>query len=138
MVRTLDCLSQTVLTDVNYNIQSAPKIIIQIAITGAQIFGRALLAAGRQAVKSMSYLFLSKWLSYNSIALLSRPDAQHRPQAIAGDAAGVGNATSSSATDQLTRAHKMTLDEARLILNMKREDSLAAALKVSFEETPVS
>ena len=34
--------------------QSAPKIIIQILITGTQIFGKALLEAGRQAAKSTS------------------------------------------------------------------------------------
>lgn len=32
--------------------QSAPRAIIQILITGTQIFGKALYAAGTQAVKS--------------------------------------------------------------------------------------
>ena len=59
-------------------------------------------------------------------------DAQHRPQGgAAGDAAGVGNATSGSITDRLTREHRMTADEARLILNVKREDGLETILKVS-------
>lgn len=48
-----------------------------------------------------------------------------------GDAAGVGNATSGSLTDRLTREHRMTADEARLILNAKREDGLENILRVS-------
>jgi len=35
-----------------YAYQSAPKIIIQILVTGAQIFGKALFEAGKQAAKS--------------------------------------------------------------------------------------
>lgn len=35
-------------------LQSAPKILIQIVITGTQIFGKALLEAARQAAKSMA------------------------------------------------------------------------------------
>ncbi|KAH7925960.1 protein transporter [Leucogyrophana mollusca] len=87
---------------------SAPKIIVQILVTGAQIFGKALFEAGRQAVKN----------------------AKHSPQgAIASDAAGVRNATSGSATDKLTREHRMTLDEAHLILNVKRGEALENVLK---------
>ncbi|KAI0266708.1 Pam16-domain-containing protein [Gloeopeniophorella convolvens] len=87
---------------------SAPKIIIQILITGTQIFGKALLEAGRQAAKN----------------------AKHRPQgATGGDIAGVGNATTGSLTDKLTREHRMTIDEAHLILNTKREDALERVLQ---------
>lgn len=58
-------------------------------------------------------------------------DAQHRPQGGAlGDAAGVSNATSGSLTDRLTREHKMTLDEARLILNVKKTDPMENVLRV--------
>ena len=58
-------------------------------------------------------------------------DAQHRPQgAMLGDAAGVGNATSGSITDRLTREHRMTLDEARLILNAKRDEAMEHVLRV--------
>ena len=46
------------------------------------------------------------------------------------DVAGVGNATSASPTDQLTRQHRMTLDEAQLILNVKRGDPMEQVLKV--------
>jgi import inner membrane translocase subunit TIM16 len=48
------------------------------------------------------------------------------------DAAGVGHATSSSPTDQLTRQHRMTLDEAQLILNIKRGAEIQQILKVSY------
>ncbi|KAI0072666.1 protein transporter [Panus rudis PR-1116 ss-1] len=80
---------------------SAPKIIVQIALTGGKILGKALFAAGRQAIQNAKY----------------RPDA-----AAGGDVAGLRNATSGSITDKLTREHRMTLDEARLILNVKKED----------------
>ncbi|KAH7888851.1 hypothetical protein F5I97DRAFT_1803364, partial [Phlebopus sp. FC_14] len=87
---------------------SAPKIIIQILVTGAQIFGKALFEAGKQAVKN----------------------AKHNPQgALGSDVAGVRNATSGSLADKLTREHRMTLDEAHLILNVKRGEGLENVLK---------
>ncbi|OJT02379.1 Mitochondrial import inner membrane translocase subunit tim16 [Trametes pubescens] len=82
---------------------SSPKVIVQIAIAGARIFGRAFAAAGRQAIQNAKY----------------RP-----PGAGGADVAGVGNATSGSLTDRLTREHRMTADEARLILNVKKEDTV--------------
>lgn len=51
----------------------------------------------------------------------------------AGAAGMAGNAsTGNSITDSLTRAHRMTLDEARLILNLKNatEAEKEALLKV--------
>ncbi|ETW80486.1 mitochondrial import inner membrane translocase, partial [Heterobasidion irregulare TC 32-1] len=87
---------------------SAPKIIIQILITGTQIFGKALFEAGKQAVKN----------------------AKHRPDgSIGGDVAGVGNAKSGSLTDRLTRDHRMTLDEAHLILNVKRTEAMEQIMR---------
>lgn len=84
---------------------SAPKILINIVLTGSRIFGKALYEAGKQAVKN----------------------AKTRPQgAIGADVAGVGNATSGSITDKLTREHRMTLDEAHLILNVKRGETMEA------------
>ncbi|KAI0699573.1 hypothetical protein BC835DRAFT_539843 [Cytidiella melzeri] len=81
---------------------SSPRAIIQIAIAGAQIFGKAFMAAGRQAAQN----------------------AKHRPEAgMGGDVSGIRTATSGSLTDRLTREHRMTLDEARLILNVKKEDA---------------
>lgn len=46
------------------------------------------------------------------------------------DASGVGHANSGSPTDQLTRHHRMTLDEAQLILNVKKGDEIEKILKV--------
>ncbi|KNZ80481.1 Mitochondrial import inner membrane translocase subunit tim-16, partial [Termitomyces sp. J132] len=87
---------------------SSPKVLVQILITGTRILGKAFYEAGRQAVKN----------------------AKHQPQGVTGgDAAGVGAAMSSSPTDQLTRQYRMTLDEANLILNVKREESLEQILK---------
>ncbi|KAG2043416.1 hypothetical protein BDR03DRAFT_417580 [Suillus americanus] len=87
---------------------SAPKIAVQILATGAQIFAKALFEAGKQAAKN----------------------AKHTPQgAIGSDIAGVRNATSGSLTDKLTREHRMTLDEAHLILNLKQGGSLENMLK---------
>ena len=58
-------------------------------------------------------------------------DARASPQGMLGsDVAGLKDATSSSITDQLTRQHRMTLDEAHLILNVKRGDSLEVVQKV--------
>ncbi|KAG9103039.1 hypothetical protein FRC06_000366 [Ceratobasidium sp. 370] len=57
-------------------------------------------------------------------------DARHRPPgAVEGEAAGLGNATSGSATDRATREHKMTVDEAQLILNVKPDASLEEIVK---------
>lgn len=58
-------------------------------------------------------------------------DAKTSPQGVLGnDVAGVGHANSGSATDQLTRQHRMTLDEAQLILNVKRETPMEQIMKV--------
>jgi len=77
-------------------------------ITGAQILGKAFFEAGKQAVRNAK---------------------QAPPGAITSDVAGVRNATSGSWTDKLTREHRMTLDEAHLILNTKREETLESVLK---------
>ncbi|KAH9485352.1 Mitochondrial import inner membrane translocase subunit tim16 [Psilocybe cubensis] len=87
---------------------ASPKAIIQIFITGTRILGKAFWEAGRQAAKN----------------------ARSSPAAAMGnDSAGVGHATSGSPTDQLTRQHRMTLDEAQLILNVKRGDDMKQILK---------
>ncbi|OBZ70657.1 Mitochondrial import inner membrane translocase subunit tim16 [Grifola frondosa] len=83
---------------------SSPRVIVQIAIEGAKILGKAFAAAGRQAAQSGCKVSTSRRAG--------------------GDIAGVGNATSGSATDRLTRELRMTVDEARLILNTKKEDPM--------------
>ena len=58
-------------------------------------------------------------------------DAKHRPHgAIGSEVEGVGNATTGSVTDKLTREHRMTLDEAHLILNTKRGEAVERILQV--------
>jgi hypothetical protein len=105
--------------------QSSPKAIVQIFITGTRILGKAFWEASKQAVKS-TWTSLPRVIIY--LVLL---DAKSSPQAALGnDAAGVGTATSGSATDNLTRLHRLTLDEAHLILNVKRGDSMEAITKV--------
>ncbi|KAJ7209500.1 hypothetical protein GGX14DRAFT_451705 [Mycena pura] len=87
---------------------SSPRVIIQILITSTRILGKAFLEAGRQAVKN----------------------AKQSPQgALGGDVAGVGNANSASRTDQLTRQHRMTLDEAHLILNVRQGEKTEKILE---------
>jgi import inner membrane translocase subunit TIM16 len=58
-------------------------------------------------------------------------DAKNRPEALGTDVVGVGKATSGSLTDKLTREHRLTLDEAHMILNTKKEDPLEQILSVS-------
>ena len=53
-------------------------------------------------------------------------DAKATPGGVAEEAAGVRNA----AGDSLTQTHRMTIDEAHLILNIKRGEPLTNALKV--------
>ena len=64
---------------------------------------------------------------------ISCVDAKHRPEGLGSDVVGMGKATSGSLTDKLTREHRLTLDEAHLILNAKKEDSLEQILAVSAE-----
>lgn len=60
-------------------------------------------------------------------------DAKSRPEALGSDVMGVGKATSGSITDKLTRDHRLTLDEAHMILNTKKEDPLEQIRAVSAE-----
>jgi mitochondrial import inner membrane translocase subunit TIM16 len=111
-------------------LKASPKILIQILITGTQILGKAFLEAGRQAVKSIPLHCVVATRADLDVSL--NLDAKHSPQGLLGnDVAGVGNATSGSVTDKLTRAHRMTLDEARMVLNVKRGEEIETVLKVS-------
>nr|GAT57617.1 mitochondrial import inner membrane translocase subunit tim16 [Mycena chlorophos] len=80
---------------------SLPMRVIQICIATTRIVGKAFAEAGKQAAKN----------------------AKYSPQALSSDVGGISNATSASRTDQLTRQHRMTLDEAQLILNVKNGDT---------------
>lgn len=77
-----------------------------------------------------TFTFDDSWCSHISFCQIA--DAKHTPQgAIGSDIAGVRNATSGSLTDKLTREHRMTLDEAHLILNLKQGETLENVLKVN-------
>lgn len=90
--------------------------------------GKALLEAGRQAAKSEPFsLFTLRGFVHR---FFSPPDARHRPEGLSSDAAGVSHALSGSSTDKLTREHRMTFDEAHLILNSKKEESIEQIIKV--------
>lgn len=93
--------------------------------------GKAFFEAGRQAVKSEH---LSRFELHSLI--IPAPDAKNSPAAAMGvEAAGVGHANSGSPTDQLTRHHRMTLDEAQLILNVKKDDEIEKILKVDINSS---
>jgi import inner membrane translocase subunit TIM16 len=96
---------------------------VQLVIIGGRIFGKALLEAGRQAVKSGQFCRAVRLCAF--IGDRSRfADAKHRPAIASSDAVGVNNATSQSLTDRLTREHRMTLDEARMVLNVRPQDNM--------------
>lgn len=63
-------------------------------------------------------------------SLITLLDAKHTPAGSSSDVAGVSNATSGSITDKLTREHRMTIDEAYLILNLKRGEPMEQIVKV--------
>ncbi|WFD32923.1 mitochondrial import inner membrane translocase subunit TIM16 [Malassezia sp. CBS 17886] len=86
---------------------SLPRILAQIAFSGSRILGRAFVEAGRQAARNVR---------------AGQVDAG------AGGAAGRGT-DAGSVADMLSRAHRMTLDEAKMILNVKEDVSLAAGKK---------
>lgn len=81
--------------------QSLPQLLARVLIQGTQIVGKAFLEAGRQAGRNFR----------------ATPEA-----AAGGAAAGSG---SDAKGDQLTRTHRMTLEEARMILNIKAQEGEA-------------
>jgi hypothetical protein len=98
-------------------------------IIGGRIFGKALLEAGRQAVKSGQFR-RAAWLHTHDSDHSRFADAKHRPAVASSDAVGVHNATSQSLTDRLTREHRMTLDEARMILNVRPQGDIDMIFQV--------
>lgn len=68
--------------------------------------------------------------------LILHVDAKASPAgAMGNDASGVGHANTGSPTDQLTRSHRMTVDEASLILNAKKGDTMEQILKVRLTDS---
>lgn len=81
---------------------SLPKILAQVFFVGSQIVGKAFMEAGRQAVRNIR----------------ATPEA-----AAAGGAATGPGSKAGGVSGELTRAHRMTTDEAMLILNFKQENA---------------
>ncbi|KAJ9108313.1 hypothetical protein QFC20_003474 [Naganishia adeliensis] len=86
---------------------SLPKVAAKIVFTGTKILGRAFAEAGRQAVRNAKY----------------RPEGADNTDP-AGAAGGAGNST-----QKLTSDMRMTMDEACLILNVKKDTPLEAVTK---------
>lgn len=123
--------------------QSAPKLIAQVVFMGSQILGRAFIQAWRQAARSM-YLFICT-LHFLSLSLPPTPSSSSPTPSIekkvktnnifclffliliflifidaqASAPTGVEQGSRGSA-DVLSRTYNMTLDEAALILNLKK------------------
>ncbi|KAI9633833.1 uncharacterized protein MKK02DRAFT_38496 [Dioszegia hungarica] len=78
--------------------QSITRVIAELVLTGARVFGKATAAAGAQAVRNF----------------------KHKPDGAPSNAP-IGTGGSKS---QITNQLNMSLDEAHLILNVKKEDPL--------------
>ena len=105
-------------------------MIIELVVTGFRVLGKATAAAGSQAVKSGSTLFVR--CKAELIKGLTRPDFKHKPDG-APSSGAVGTGSSKS---QITNQMQMSLDEAHLILNVKKDDPLEVIEKVSHHSHP--
>ncbi|KAI5452448.1 mitochondrial import inner membrane translocase subunit TIM16 [Naganishia albida] len=87
---------------------SLPKVAAKIVFTGTKILGRAFAEAGRQAVRNAKY----------------RPEGADNT-----DPAGAAGGAAGNSTQKLTSDLKMTMDEACLILNVKKDTPMEGVLK---------
>ncbi|KAJ9126319.1 hypothetical protein QFC24_002051 [Naganishia onofrii] len=88
--------------------QNVPKIAAKIVFTGSKILGRALAEAGKQGVRNFKY----------------KPEGADDT-----NPAGASGSTAGNSSQRLTSDLKMTLDEACLILNVKKDTPLEAVQK---------
>ncbi|WVR09651.1 hypothetical protein IAU60_006725 [Kwoniella sp. DSM 27419] len=77
---------------------SAPRVIAELVVTGIRVLGKATAAAGSQAVRNF----------------------KHKPEG-SPDSAPVG---SGSSKNKITSQLNMSLDEAHLILNVKKDEPM--------------
>ncbi|WWD19877.1 hypothetical protein CI109_104346 [Kwoniella shandongensis] len=77
---------------------SAPRVIAELVVTGIKVLGKATAAAGSQAVRNF----------------------KHKPEGVA-DSGPVGAGSSKS---KVTSQLGMSLDEAHLILNVKKDEPM--------------
>lgn len=87
---------------------------------------------GRQASRQKWIVSLCRLAAHTYDGHSHFADAKHRPALTSSDAVGVNNATSQSLTDRLTREHRMTVDEARMILNVRPLDSVDIIAQVRY------
>ncbi|KIR31576.1 hypothetical protein I352_05907 [Cryptococcus deuterogattii MMRL2647] len=84
---------------------SAPRVIAELVVTGIKVLGKATAAAGQQAIRNFKV----------------KPEG-------APDSSPVG---AGSSKNSITSQLQMSLDEARLILNVKKDDPMEVIQKVS-------
>ncbi|KAL1405926.1 mitochondrial import inner membrane translocase subunit TIM16 [Vanrija albida] len=82
---------------------SAPRAMAELVVSSIRIFGKAMAAAGKQAARN----------------------ARHKPEG-APDSRPVGGG---SGKNKITNDLQMTIDEAHLILNVKKEAPMEDVLK---------
>ncbi|AAW44839.2 hypothetical protein CNBG0050 [Cryptococcus deneoformans B-3501A] len=82
---------------------SAPKVIAELVVTGIKVLGKATAAAGQQAIRNFKV----------------KPEG-------APDSSPVG---AGSSKNSITSQMQMSLDEARLILNVKKDDPMEVIQK---------
>ncbi|KAK6909164.1 hypothetical protein L486_01180 [Kwoniella mangroviensis CBS 10435] len=82
---------------------SAPRVIAELVVTGIRVLGKATAAAGQQAVRNF----------------------KHKPEG-APDSGPVGTGSSKN---KITSQLNMSLDEAHLILNVKKDDPMEVIQK---------
>ncbi|WVW86426.1 hypothetical protein I302_108474 [Kwoniella bestiolae CBS 10118] len=82
---------------------SAPRVIAELVVTGIRVLGKATAAAGSQAVKNF----------------------KHKPEGAVDSGPGGAGSSKNKITSQLN----MSLDEAHLILNVKKDDAMEVIQK---------
>ncbi|ORY31585.1 hypothetical protein BCR39DRAFT_525787 [Naematelia encephala] len=78
---------------------SLPRIVSDMVVTGIRILGRASAAAGQQAMANLKH----------------KPENNDAPRA---------SSSSSKSEHAITSQLQMTIDEARMILNVKKDDPM--------------
>ncbi|KAK8853449.1 hypothetical protein IAR55_004156 [Kwoniella newhampshirensis] len=77
---------------------SAPRVIAELVVTGIKVLGKATAAAGSQAVRNF----------------------KHKPEGVADSGSGGAGSSKNKVTSQLG----MSLDEAHMILNVKKDEPM--------------
>ncbi|KNZ61617.1 hypothetical protein VP01_1378g3 [Puccinia sorghi] len=106
--------------------QSLPRIVSQVVILGSQILGKAFVEAYRQAARSEFFFPILVLRGSGSLTMAIRGwldlDARSGTSHAAGAGERGGGANLGSMAGDgsvITRKHKMTVDEACQILNVK-------------------